>query len=74
MEITRGMKWASEDCYKALRALVEIINGPSNTAYIFRDDEDNKDAISEAERALSYYDHHGYNGVDNNGNGEEVEA
>ena len=75
MEMTRGMKWATEDCYKAHSPLAETINGPSNTAYIFRDDEDNKDAISEAERALSYYDHHGYNGVDNNnGKGEEVAA
>ena len=73
MEMTCGMKWASEDCYKALRALVEIINGPSNTAYIFRDDEDNKDAIAEAEMALSYYDLHGYNGVDNK-MGDEVAA
>lgn len=65
MKDTRGMKWASEGCYKALRSLVDAVNGPSNEAYVFSRCEENKPIIEEAERALSYYDWHGIGGEKN---------
>ena len=74
MEMTRGMKWASEDCYKALRALVDAANADNNRSFLFRNCEEHAAIIEKAELALSYYDYHGYNGVYNNGKGDEVAA
>ena len=66
MEMTRGMKWASEGCYKALRALVDAASADNNRSFLFRNCEEHAAIIEKAELALSYYDHHGYNGVYNN--------
>lgn len=59
MEMTRGQKCASVDCYKALEALVRAIDAELPAAFVFRDDEENELAIAEARRALSYYRQHG---------------
>lgn len=60
MKTIRGIKWASEDCYKALRSLVDAVNADNNRAFIFRNCEEHAAIIEEAERALIYYDYHGY--------------
>lgn len=61
--MTRGNRWASEDCYKALKELVAEIDSTNGGRWFKRDC--NPELMDRVENALSYYDWHGIGGEDN---------